>query len=412
MSAARSVTARRDATTRKAVALFAPDLTDISTIKRAQAFLDHGFELMVFGFRRARYNRDYTPSWPHVELGRTEDGRYWVRLYALAVAVRRVLAERHFLGRASVNYARNVDQLLLALMAGRLFRSKASIVYEVLDVQPTLLRRGLLGRALRLIERLCLAHVDLLVVSSPAFVLNYYEPVQRYRGKWYLLENKLYPPTLPIATNSQATPTVSRNARSNGYKWVVGYFGLIRGRQTFDLMSRLAERFRHEILFTIRGVFTTIERDAFLAMVQRNRNMVYDGDYVSPRDLERIYRDIDFAWAIDLENVEHNSRWLLPCRFYEAGLFGVPCLAAREFEVGRLIDRLGVGWTFPAPLEVSLEAFFSSVTPAEHAEKRRKLADLPRSTFIADQDMSWLCRLLETDRAMDGTELHALKNSR
>lgn len=79
----------------------------------------------------------------------------------------------------------------------------------------------------------------------------------------------------PAARNEpDAAPTVAPAARVNGNKWVVGYSGLIRGQQTFDLMSRLAERFRHKVLFVIRGVFTTIESEAFQAMVRRNRNMV------------------------------------------------------------------------------------------------------------------------------------------
>lgn len=189
MQASTVGTARSNAANSKAVALFAPDLTDISTAKRAQAFVDHGFRLMVFGFRRARYNRDYAPSWPHVELGRTADGRYLGRLYALLGALLRLVAQRRFLAQASIAYARNVDQLLLALMTRWLFRSNASVVYEVLDVQPTLRRQGAFGRALRLVERICLASVDPLVVSSPAFVENFYKPIQNYRGKWYLLEN-------------------------------------------------------------------------------------------------------------------------------------------------------------------------------------------------------------------------------
>src|SRR5262249_43160393 len=140
---------------------------------------------------------------------------------------------------------------------------------------------------------------------------------------------------------------VERLARRNGAnrpQWVVGYFGLIRGRQTFDLMTRLAARLRGTVLFKFRGVLTTVGTGHFTTALAENANMIYEGDYVNPRDLAVIYGEVDLAWALDLENVDHNSRWLLPCRFYEAGLHGVPCLAMRDFEVGRLIDRLEVGW--------------------------------------------------------------------
>jgi succinoglycan biosynthesis protein ExoL len=160
-------------------------------------------------------------------------------------------------------------------------------------------------------------------------------------------------------------------------------------------MTRLAARLRGRVLFKFRGVLTTVEDGHFAAGLAANPNMVYEGEYVNPRDLGRIYGTIDLAWAIDLENTAHNSRWLLPCRFYEAGLYGVPCLAMRDFEVGRLIDRRGVGWTFDEPLEDALVHFFETLTPADLAVRRQRLLAMPRSAFVSDNDAHALCRMFE-----------------
>ena len=115
---------------------------------------------------------------------------------------------------------------------------------------------------------------------------------------------------------------------------MVGYFGLIRGEATFDLIARLADRLQGRVMFKFGGVLTTVEQAKFDAVLQRCPNIVYGGPYLPQQDLERLYRDVDFAWALDLEHTDHNSRWLMPCRFYEAGYFGVPCLAVHGFEVG------------------------------------------------------------------------------
>jgi succinoglycan biosynthesis protein ExoL len=385
-----------DARSGPVLVLFTPDITETSTIKRAHELLSHGFDVVVFGFRRDRYNCAYVPRWPHVELGRTTDRRYWRRLGAMVRAWRILLDQRGVLRHASLFYARNIDQLLLALLLRRLFHPRAAVVYEVLDVQPTLTGRRVLGWALRLVERICLSQVRLLVVSSPGFMQNYYLPTQRYRKEWYLLENKLDPSTLPVTRGQR--PALRR--RESPYKWVVGYFGLIRGEPTFQLMEQLAERFRDSVLFKIRGVLTTVDRKRFFAMLARNPNMDYAGEYVSPEDLAAIYDEVDFAWALDLEHVEHNSRWLLPCRFYEAGLHGVPCLAAHGFEVGRLIERLGAGWTFATPLEKSLTAFFQTLSESEYSAMRARLARLPTSTFVAGEDVAVLCELLRGEAAL------------
>src|SRR6266481_6147342 len=66
---------------------FCPDVTDASTLKRVQQFMDYGYRVTVFGFRRERYNTAYRPPWPNVPLGFTTDARYWQRVRALIRAI-------------------------------------------------------------------------------------------------------------------------------------------------------------------------------------------------------------------------------------------------------------------------------------------------------------------------------------
>lgn len=368
---------------------FAQDVSDTSTVKRAESFVADGFDLTIFSFQRGRYHRDFAPPWPCVVLGRTADGRYGRRMLALLRGAATMLGKGKFLRGASAFYARNIDQLILALLARALFRRGVPVVYEVLDIQPAFVRAGLPFALLRALERFCLGHIQLLVVSSPAFAHSYYRARQRYIGPWQLLENKLPPSAL--ALRSAAPPARARGA----HKWVVGYFGLIRGDATFELMDRVAARLRGLVQFQIRGVFTTVDQARFDAMLRRNGNMAYLGEYVSPRDLGKIYGEVDFAWAIDLENAAHNSRWLLPCRFYEAGFFGVPCLGVRDFETGRWIERLDSGWVFGGALEDALVRFFETVTPEEYAAKRARLWALPATHFVGIDSASPLHRLLD-----------------
>src|SRR5690606_33057344 len=133
----------------------------------------------------------------------------------------------------------------------------------------------------------------------------------------------------------------------------------------------------------------------FLDTVAGQQNMTYDGGYAHPDDLAAIYAAVDFVWALDLEREDDNSRWLMPCRFYEAGLFGVPSLAARGFEVGDRVDQEGIGWTFEAPYEAALTAFFEKITRPEYGATRKRLADLPPETFVSGDDTTELCRMLD-----------------
>jgi succinoglycan biosynthesis protein ExoL len=371
---------------------FCPDVTDASTLKRVQQFMDFGYRVTVFGFRRERYNTAYQPPWPNIPLGFTSDARYWHRVRALLRAIPALFAHRAGLRRAAVFYARNIDQLLLALLGRLITLSRAPVVYEVLDIPPILMRRGVVPTLLRAVERWCLRRTSLLVLSSPGFHRNYYAAVQRYRGEWFLLENKLHP------SISSPRPAV-RRAAEHGRPWVVGYFGLIRGESTFALMTRLAERLQGRILFKFGGILTTVDQAKFDEVLRRCPNIVYGGPYLPQQDLENLYRDVDFTWALDLEHTDHNSRWLMPCRFYEAGYFGIPCLAVHGFEVGNTIEKHRIGWTFDAPLEESLIRFFEQLTPADYEHIRGRLRTVPRSMFVAGDDVARLCALIAPSRA-------------
>jgi succinoglycan biosynthesis protein ExoL len=383
-----SDSSRSRAPTDPQLVYFGSEVRDASTVKRVQQFIDHGFSVTVFGFHRTRYNNDYQPDWPHVTLGTTIDGRYWHRLRALLGAIPMLLGHRRCFKSAAVFYARNFDQLLLALLARLLSGSRAPVVYEVLDIPPILMSTGPVPSLLRWVERRCLRLVDLLAVSSPAFHRNYYSAVQDHQGPWFLVENKLHPSIAGIAR-----PPVRMPARG-GRPWVVGYFGLIRGEQTFALMARLAERLQGKVLFTFRGALTTVDAKLFNDTLKRLPNMIYGGPYHPHTELESLYRDVDFAWALDLEHTDHNSRWLLPCRFYESGYFGVPCLAVRDFEIGSVLERHGIGFTFDTPLEDQLVRFFEELTLADYQRICRRLGRMPADMFVAGDDVARLCSLM------------------
>lgn len=371
------------------LSFFCPDITDATTMKRVQQFIEHGLQVIVFGFRRDRYNSGYVPTWPHVELGITADARYWQRLRALLGALPAIIAHRPKLRRASLFYARNLDQLVLAILARWMSRNRAPIVYEVLDIQPALMGPGPGAVLLRFIERRCLRRVRLVVLSSPGFHRGYFSMIQKYRGDWLLIENKLHV-SIPAAGTIRAKPFDHDGRRP----WVVGYFGLIRGEATFELMTRLAARLEGKVVFKFRGILTTVDEQRFRRTLARHANMIYGGPYRPHEDLPALYRDVDFAWALDLENTDHNSRWLLPCRFYEAGHFGVPCLAVHGFEFGALIEEHRLGWTFGRPLEEQLARFFQTLTPEAYRPVRDRLIAQPPGAFVAREDVAALAAAL------------------
>jgi len=85
----------------------------------------------------------------------------------------------------------------------------------------------------------------------------------------------------------------------------------------------------------------------------------------------------------------------MPCRFYESGYFGVPCLAVRDFQVGSVLEQHGIGFTFEQPLEEQLVRFFETVTVADYERICSQLGRMPDDAFVAGDDVLKLCRLID-----------------
>ena len=375
---------------RPVVALFGHDATELTMIKRARAFAKAGLEVRGFTFRRTKLNRDYQPEWDDVDLGTTVDRHYGQRLMKLAKALPKIARHRERLAGADLFYARNLDMAALALAARTLARSRAPVVYEVLDVQRVFTGIGPVPATFRAAERRVLAGADLLVVSSEAFIRQYFAPVQGYRGPWHLLENKILG-LAPSLTAGRPTPDAPRGpATPPDGPWVIAWLGNLRCPRSPALLIKIARVLGDRVRIHIHGYPTETGLDAFQARIAGHPNIVYHGEYKSPDDLQEIYDRAHFAWAFDYLDAGSNSDWLLPNRLYEGGFFGAPALAARATETGRRVRELGLGWTVREPVDREVIELLQGLDRAAYLARRRALLRLPASLFVDEGDTAAL----------------------
>ncbi|MCB1550060.1 MAG: glucosyl transferase [Hyphomicrobiaceae bacterium] len=381
---------------RSRIAFFGHDANESTIRKRIGAFLRHGAHVHAFTFRRDHANATAPERWPNVALGTTSDRNYLSRIAKLVRAVPRLARHRRALARCDVFYARNLDMLALAALAQRLSGKRSRLVYEVLDVQRVMTRSDIVGRAFRLAERILLRRCTLLVVSSPDFVAHYFEPSQGYRGPWYLLENKVVP-----ADDGMQSPAPGARSPPPGPPWVIGWFGTLRCVRSLKILCALADRFPDRVHVVLRGRPSErdLPTDTIRAAVAGRSNMAYHGPYRSPDDLPDIYGAVHLSWSIDYLDAGTNSDWLLPNRVYEGGLHGALQVARQGTATGRMVDRLGIGWTLPEPLEECAEAFIRRLSSADIASARERLAGCDAAVFADETDTRQLLERMMRSRS-------------
>ena len=118
------------------------------------------------------------------------------------------------------------------------------------------------------------------------------------------------------------------------------------------------------------------------ASCSARKNMLYGGPYRSPQDLAFIYGQVHFAWCIDYLDAGGNSDWLLPNRVYEGGLMGCLAMARKKTATSRMVDRLGLGWSFEEPLASTVSNFLAHLATGTYQDAQRRLEAISRSTFV------------------------------
>jgi glycosyltransferase involved in cell wall biosynthesis len=333
-------------------------------------------EVSLLGFRRSATPVTEVAGIPAVDLGRTNDGDFANRIAGIISAAASLGRHEARLAGSAVFVGRNLEGLLLAALARRRFAPGARLAYECLDIHRLLLA-GPTRPAFRAFERMLLNQVDLVVVSSRAYDVDYFRAIQGFTRPVILVENK-------VLDDGEAPPAGrARIPRPAGPPWRIGWYGSLRDRESLGMLSRLATRLGGLIEVDVAGVPSAREMPDFADVVGRAPNLTFHGRYDRARDLPRLYADAHFTWAIERFEKGGNGEWQLVNRLYEGGLFGSVMIAEAAVEMGRWLAARGSGVLVGEPVEDEIARFFEGLDAATYARLEDAARAIPRSDHVA-----------------------------
>jgi succinoglycan biosynthesis protein ExoL len=360
------------------IAYFAHDLADPAVHRRVRMLVAGGAAVTPIGFRRSAEAPSAIEGLPSIDLGRTADGMLARRMLSVAGTLVRLARIAHHVREADVILARNLEMLVLAVRARRLYAPEAAVVYECLDIHRVLLSKRLGEKLLRLLESNLWRDVDLLLTSSPAFIRNYFTP-RGFRSPIRLVENKV----LMVGESDPGTTSVVRPPP--GPPWRIGWFGMIRCRKSLAILSSLAQVTGGAVELVIRGQPSAATFSNFDAALAGLPHVQYAGPYRNPTDLPSIYGNVHFNWTIDYYESGQNSAWLLPNRVYEGSLYGAVPIALAGVETGRWLAERGAGVVLDEPLEQQLVEFFRRLDRDGYATLAQGTEALPHTDLVSGQ---------------------------
>jgi succinoglycan biosynthesis protein ExoL len=356
------------------------DLSDPAVRRRVIMMQAGGATVTIAGFTRSREPINEIATVLPINLGRTSDGRFTQRVAAVARAAWTLGSMLKGVAKPDLIIGRNLEMLALANRAKAFFPGDVPIVYECLDIHRLLLRRDMTGKALRLVERTLSNNAQLLITSSPAFVRQYFAPFGQINLPVEVVENKV------LELGPRETKATCRPGKSKDGPWKIGWFGALRCRDSLELLSAFSRKMEGRVEIVLRGRPAYSEFDDFDRFVADEPFMQFHGAYANPEDLQNIYDEVHFSWAIDFYEAGQNSNWLLPNRLYEGCRYGSVPIAMQGTETSLFLQERGLGFSLGEPTVEALEALFDEMETDRYERACEKVGAQERSTWVFDQD--------------------------
>lgn len=284
--------------------------------------------------------------------------------------------------RNPVIVARALPAATIAAFLAR-YNREAVVIYGIFDIHPRQADPGFLNSLIKMVERKVLSNVDVLALTSPGFLNEFYRKRHERLPKVFIWENKIpksFTERFNIIERTTKAHDFQPTFRQNKAPRIV-YPGTLRCEDSLAILSQVACTHKRCELH-LWGRAKNLTAFEFAGSFKGGREVCYHGVYAYPDQLPEVYEDMEFCWAIDAVRSTDNSAWLLPNRIYEAAFFRVPVIALAGTYTARWVEQNGTGFILPKISESSICRLLDDVTEEDYLGVINKLQTMEQSKAI------------------------------
>ncbi|MEQ9285436.1 MAG: hypothetical protein RIG77_00930 [Cyclobacteriaceae bacterium] len=337
---------------------------------------EQGFNVKVMSFER-EYHKGRLPNCNIESLGKIHNGQYFLRFFRIVKALPKI---RSSIKKFDVVYAFGPDMAAAAFVAA--IGIKRPVIMEIGDITSLQLSKKVVGFLVRKLESVLVNRLKLLVVISSGFLAEYYRTRLKVKTDAMLIENKL---ERTFGMKSKLDDFDGRNiiVHQNSKKRMrIGYFGLLRDEWSWLVLKELCVRYpeTYEVVFAGRPVSPKNLEE----QVSKLDNMRFLGEYSSPKDLPKLYNQVDMIWACysSIGPNDWNLRWGRPNRFFEGCYYNRPVFAREGASFAEDVKRYTIGKVIRhTDIEQVIDEI-CSISEADYLAWKDNLSSLPEKVYI------------------------------
>lgn len=335
-------------------------INDYHYLKRVNEFIENGFSVKVFGFRRKGMALP-TVSFPIEELGEIACKNYFDRLRLFHKAIKSIAKKK----LEGLFFYSSLD---IALFATHYIKSP--YIYEVCDLTELTINNWFIRKFLIIENKRIVNHSKKTIITSEGFL--------DFWGKIDLEKISL----IPNKVSLDCPQPLPQRKCFNENLIDIGFVGVIR----FETILNFVEEVKNKphINMHLFGIFSKEDEAAkkIMDVAENCENIIYHGPFKNPSDLPSIYQKLDLVLCTYPPTP--GVIYAEPNKLYEAIYFRCPIIVSEGTFLGGKVKRLDVGYVIDATNSSSILKFISSFSESDYKRKVDACESIPRSNCLND----------------------------
>lgn len=347
----------------KEISFILSSLNDSHFRKRVEEFMDNGYQVKVYGFKRKGQNLPRLRYEP-VILGEIENRNFSARLSLFNKSIKGIAKDC----KGKLCFFSSLDIALFAKLY-----IKAPYIYEVCDLTELTIGNPILRTALTKINASVIKKSQKTIITSEGFA-EYFSKLPQ--DKFYLIPNKVSP---------EMPPFTEKKREFDRGKIKIGFAGVIRFESIYHFVKACAD-YGKNVEMHLFGIYSDADEwAAKIEQIEKNsENVFFHGRFSNPEDLPSIYEGIDLVLCTYPPTL--GVKYAEPNKLYEAIYFRCPIIVSEKVFLGAKVKKLNIGYVIDAMDEDKIKPFLESLNASDYQKKVDACKAIPQSDCLNMND--------------------------
>ena len=349
----------------KTIVFLAMALSQPRCIKRVASLKEYGFNCIVYGYDRGKYDVNSYPSdVTVVNLGQLKDNEYFGKGIKIFKDLLKVRRERR--STNTVFYAFGLFYAFYLRLSGERY------IYEISDILYAYPKFKRILGILKTIDKRIIRDSVATVMTSGGF----YSFFGLELPKVFVIPNRVSPSLtrLPFKANKETNN-----------KLAFGFVGSLRYQTILDFARVVGESFPHHEFHFWGGLKDGPMKTAVDGLVNQFENVFYHRAFRSPEDLPEVYDSFDITVSC-YQVSSLNERLAEPNKLYESMFFNKPIVVSDGIYLSDRVREMDCGYCIDASGKASIKRFVNSLNVEAVRDLSRRISLIDEKLIVSNQN--------------------------